>query len=96
MWPRSFHRLAAIVFDSFSLLVSLYNLSFVIVCGHFIPSTFLSCFLWKLLRFRSSALLRPHVPQLYVRQFMVYNRAKDLLTELIYLFCLDRLLYILT
>ena len=24
------------------------------------------------------------------------NRAKDLLTELIYLFCLDRLLYILT
>ena len=62
--PSSFHLLFVIVIDSDFVPVILYSLLLDILCGLWIPITFLSCLLWKLFNFLISSFATPQVLQL--------------------------------
>ena len=65
MCPSSFHLLSIMVIDSSFVLVILYSLLLDILCGHWIPITFLSYLLWKLFSFPRLSFDTPQVSQLY-------------------------------
>ena len=65
MCPKSFYLLFVMVIDSGFVPVILYSLLLNIWCGYWIPTTFLSCLLWKLFSFLWSSFDTLQVLQLY-------------------------------